>query len=100
VLDARGEHVLAVRHSCVEMRDLSGGWGKWFARQSFRPVVSAYTNRTTNYGAGFGIRMVEAGQARDEQRARRENGGLYLLNIGLLLAIGLLHLLLFWFYPR
>jgi serine phosphatase RsbU (regulator of sigma subunit) len=100
VLDARGEHVLAVRHSCVEMRDLSGGWGKWFARQSFRPVVSAYTNRTTNYGAGFGIRVVEAGQASDEQMARRENGGLYLLNIGLLLAIGLLHLLLFWFYPR
>ena len=100
VLDARGEHVLAVRHSCMELRDLSGGWGKWFARQSFRPVVSAYANRTTNYGAGFGIRMVEAGQARDEQAARRAKGGLYLLNIGVLLSIGLLHLLLFRFYPR
>jgi serine phosphatase RsbU (regulator of sigma subunit) len=100
VLDARDEHVLAVRHSCMELRDLSVGWGKWFARQSFRPVVSAFTNRTTNYGAGFGMRLVEAEQARDEQVARRASGGLYLLNIGLLLAIGLLHLLLFWFYPR
>src|SRR5262245_20289379 len=100
VLDARVEHVLAVRHSCMELRDLSGGWGKWFARQSFRPVVSAYTNRTTNYGAGFGIRVADAGQARDDQVARMANGGLYLLNIGLLLAIGLLHLLLFRFYPR
>src|SRR5215510_9382069 len=99
-LDARGEHVLAVRHSCMELRDLSGGWGKWFARQSFRPVVSAYTNRTPNYGAGFGLRVAEAGQARDEQVARSSNGRLYLLNIGLLLAIGLLHLLLFRFYPR
>src|SRR5262245_4336491 len=100
VLAARGEHVLAVRHSCMELRDLSGGWGKWFARQSFRPVVSAYTNRTPNYGAGFGLRVAEAGQARDEQVARSSNGRLYLLNIGLLLAIGLLHLLLFRFYPR
>jgi len=100
VLDARGEHVLAVRHSCMELRDLSGGWGKWFARQSFRPAISAYSNRTPNYGAGFGIRVVDSEQARDEQVTRRANGGLYLLNIGLLLAIGLLHLLLFWFYPR
>ena len=100
VLDAHGEHVLAVRHSCMELRDLSGGWGKWFARQSFRPAISAYSNRTPNYGAGFGVRVVDSGQARDEQVTRRANGGLYLLNIGLLLAIGLLHLLLFWFYPR
>jgi hypothetical protein len=100
VLDTRGEHVLAVRHSCMEMRDLSGGWGKWIARQSTRPVVSAYANRTNNYGAGFGVRLVEAGQARDEQVRRRAGGGFYLLNFGLLLAIGLLHLLLFWFYPR
>jgi serine phosphatase RsbU (regulator of sigma subunit) len=100
VLDARGEHVLAVRHSCMEMRDLSGGWGKWIARQSARPVVSAYANRTNNYGAGFGVWMIEAGQARDDQVNKRAGGGLYLLNFGLLLAIGLLHLLLFWFYPR
>jgi serine phosphatase RsbU (regulator of sigma subunit) len=100
VLDARGEHVLAVRHSCMEMRDLYSGWGKWIARQSARPVVSAYANRTNNYGAGFGVWVVEAGQARDDQAARRAGGGLYLLNFGLLLAIGLLHLLLFWFYPR
>jgi len=100
VVDARGEHVLAVRHSCMEMRDMSGGRGKWIARQSARPVVSAYANRTNNYGAGFGVWVVEAGQARDDQGAKRAGGGLYLLNFGLLLAIGLLHLLLFWFYPR
>jgi serine phosphatase RsbU (regulator of sigma subunit) len=99
-LDARGEHVLAVRHSCMEMRDMSGGWGKWIARQSGRPVVSAYANRTNNYGAGFGMQVVEAWRARDDQAAKRAGGGLYLLNFGLLLAIGLLHLLLFWFYPR
>ncbi len=99
VLDGRGEHILAVRHSCMEMRDLSGGWGKWFARQSARPVVSAYANRTNNYGAGFGVWLVEAGQARDDYVNKRVGGGFYLLNFGLLLAIGLLHLLLFWFYP-
>jgi serine phosphatase RsbU (regulator of sigma subunit) len=99
-LDARGEHVLAVRHSCMEMRDMSGGWGKWIVRQSARPVVSAYANRTNNYGAGFGVWVVEAGQARDDQINKRIGGGLYLLNFGLLLAIGLLHLLLYWFYPR
>jgi serine phosphatase RsbU (regulator of sigma subunit) len=59
-LDARGEHVLAVRRSCMEMRDMS----------------------------------------RDDQIDKRAGGGLYLLNFGLLLAIGLLHLLLYWFYPR
>src|SRR4029434_1315584 len=69
------------------------------ARQSFRPVVNAFANRTPNYGAGFGVRLVGAGEARDEQAARWADGGLYLLNIGLLSAIGLLHLLLFWFYP-
>jgi hypothetical protein len=100
VLDASGAHVLAIRHSCMELRDLSDGWGRWFGRQSLRPVVNTYTNRTPNYGAGFGIRMVEAWRARDEQAAKSANGGLYLLNIGLLFAIGLLHLLLFWFYPR
>lgn len=99
-LDARGEHVLAVRHSCMEMRDMSGGWGKWIARQSSRPVVSAYANRTNNYGAGFGVWVVEAGQARDDYVNKRAGGGFYLLNFGLLLAIGLLHVLLFWFYPR
>lgn len=99
-LDARGEHVLAVRHSCMEMRAMSGGWGKWIARQSGRPVVSAYANRINNYGAGFGVWLVEAKQARDEYVTKRASGGLYLLNFGLLLAIGLLHLLLFWFYPR
>ncbi len=100
VLDGRGNHVLAVRHSCMEMPDLSSGLGRWIARQSNRPVVSAYANRTNNYGAGLGIWVQEAGKARDEQVARRADGGLYLLNFGLLLAIGLLHLLLFWFYPR
>jgi hypothetical protein len=84
----------------MEMPDLSSGWGKWIARQSNRPVVSAYANRTNNYGAGLGVWVQEAGTARDEQVARRADGGLYLLNFGLLLAIGLLHLLLFWFYPR
>ena len=100
VLDGRGEHVIVVRHSCMEMRDMSGGWGKWIARQSFRPIVSAYANRTNNYGAGFGMWVVEAREALDQLVNRRADGGLYLLNFGLLLAIGLLHLLLFWFYPR
>lgn len=99
-LDARGEHVLAVRHSCMEMQDMHGGWGRWIARQSSRPVVSAYANRTNNYGAGFGIWIVEARQALGDQVKKRTGGGLYLLNFGLLLAIGFLHLLLFWFYPK
>ncbi|MBL8205267.1 MAG: SpoIIE family protein phosphatase [Blastocatellia bacterium] len=99
-LDARDEHVLAVRHSCMEMRDLSGGWGRWLAQQSFRGGVSIATNRTIDYGAGFGLQIADAQQTRDEQVNRRAAGGNYLLNIGLMLAIGSLHLLLFWFYPR
>ncbi|MFN7928194.1 MAG: PP2C family protein-serine/threonine phosphatase [Blastocatellia bacterium] len=97
--DARGEHLLAVRHSAMEVQNMSGGWGKWIIRQSARPVVSAYANRTNSYGAGFGASVVEAGRARDDYVNKRASGGLYLLNFGLLLAIGLLHLLLFWFYP-
>ena len=34
VLDGHNDHVLAVRHSCMAMQDLSGGWGRWFARMS------------------------------------------------------------------
>jgi hypothetical protein len=100
-LDSRpGGHLLAIRHSSMELRDFSGGWGKWFARQSQRPVVSAYTNRTTNYGAGFGVRLMEAATAQQEWTLLNYEGGLYLLNFGLLAAVGLLHFLLFWFYPR
>jgi hypothetical protein len=43
---------------------------------------------------------MEAGPAQDEWVHKNVEGGRYLLNLGLLSAIGLLHLLLFWFYPR
>ncbi|MDX2149942.1 MAG: SpoIIE family protein phosphatase [Bryobacteraceae bacterium] len=101
VLDGRPSgHLLAVRHSCMEMRDLSAGPGRWFARQSGRPVLTAYTNRTAAYGAGFGMRLLDAASAHAEWAERSATGGLYWLNFGLLAAIALLHLLLFWFYPR
>ena len=100
VLDGLGEHVIAVRRSCMELRDLSGGWGRWIVRQSIRPAVSIATNRTSSYGAGFGLRIAAAGAARDEHVTRWADGGGNQFYIGLLLTLGFLHLLLFWFYPR
>ena len=99
-LDGRNEHVIAVRHSCTAMQNLSGGWGRWLARQSDRPGLNAATNRTVNYGAGFGISLAESKQVVTSSLTLRSKLIDMRFGIGLFFAIGVLHLLLFKFYPR
>jgi serine phosphatase RsbU (regulator of sigma subunit) len=101
VLDGRGEHVIAVRHSCIAMRDLTSWSSRWLHRLASRRLLKTVTNRTNEFGAGFGIGMQALKQAQtnyDVPKSLDGSGfGLYGSCIGL--AIGLLHLLLYWFYP-
>ena len=101
VLDGHGEHVIAVRHSCMAMRDLSSWWSRWLHRLASRQLLKTYTNRTTEFGAGFGIALQELKQAQAKiDLLKSPNGrGFALYASSLALAIGLLHLLLYWFYP-
>jgi hypothetical protein len=89
VLDERNEHVIAVRYSCMAMRDLSGGRGKWLA-EYFR----------LDGGAGFGISATKLKQAFMNDAEFRTEEAFHLLRVGLFLAIGLLYLLLYSFYPQ
>lgn len=100
VLDGQNEHVIAIRHSCQTMRDPDSGWGRWFARQSVRPGLNVSTNGTIGYGAGFGIRIEDLRQALDRRDALQSNFRYSQMRVALFLAIGLLHLLLYRFYPR
>ncbi len=100
VLDGRREHVIAVRHSCMVMRDLTGGWGRWFARLSKNSGFSKDAHRTSDYGAGIGIRIVEFRQSLAEHSALKSRFLFVLIVAIIFLAIGVLHLLLYWFYPR
>ena len=100
VLNGQSEHVLAMRHSCQAMRNLDGGWGRLLARQGIKPGLRSATNRTISYGAGFGIRLAELKQALAEQDFLQSRSGFAQMRVALFLAIGLLHLLLYWFYPR
>jgi serine phosphatase RsbU (regulator of sigma subunit) len=99
VLDGRSEHVIAVRHSCMALRDASSWRSRWLDR--VRSRLSFYDNRTSEYGRGFGIRLQEAKQAQIEYasfKLRFEAGFWFIC--GVYLIIGLLYLLLYWFYPR
>ena len=99
VLDGRSEHVIAVRHSCMALRDMTSLWSRWLDR--LRSRLSLYTNRTSDYGVGFGLRLQEAKQAQtDYARVKFQFQTVYWLQCGLLLIVGLLHLLFYWFYPR
>ena len=55
VLDGRREHVIAVRHSCMAMRDMSSWRSRWLQRLASQQLLRNYTNRTIEYGAGFGL---------------------------------------------
>ncbi len=101
VLDGRGEHVIAVRHSCMVMRDSTSWWSRWIHGLENRQALKIYTNRTNEYSAGFGIGMQELKQAQAKNELLKSLGGrgFALYANGLALAIGLLHLLLYWFYP-
>ncbi|MBS1807041.1 MAG: SpoIIE family protein phosphatase [Acidobacteria bacterium] len=86
VLDERSEHVIAVRYSCMAMRDLSGWRGRWLA-DMFR-------------GTGFDISVTRLRQAFADHIAFRTEVAYDLLRVGLFLAIGVLYLLLYGFFPQ
>ena len=100
VLDGRSEHVIAVRHSCMAMRELTSWWSRWIDR--LRDRLSVNTNHTSEYGAGFGIRLQESKSALAANEFLRSlyDAGFILLQCGICLALGLLHLLLYRFYPN
>ncbi len=102
VLDGRSEHVIAVRHSCMVMRDVTSWRSRWLHRLSSQQLLRNYTNRTIEYGAGFGIKLQELNEAQAKvDRLRSPDGrGFSLYSSGLALVIGLLHLLMYWFYPE
>lgn len=99
-LDERREHVLAVRHSCMKLREPTSWMSKWSHRLRSREFSKYMTNHTTEYGAGFGIRVQEQKRAQSENEALKSLGGFGfdLYASGLYFAIGLLHLLLYWFF--
>ena len=100
VLDGRSEHVIAVRHSCMGLRDVTSWRSRWLHQLSSQQLLRNYTNRTIEYGAGFGIKMQELNEAQAKvDRLRSPDGrGFSLYASGLALVIGLLHLLMYWFY--
>ncbi len=101
VLEGRGEHVIAVRHSCMAMRDVTSWRSRWLHQSASGNILKTYTNRTNEFGAGFGIGMQELkqAQAKNELLKSLDGRGFALYASVLALAIGLLHLLLYWFYP-
>lgn len=100
ILEAGGERVLAVRHSCFVMQSLSDGRGRWFAKLITNNPFRLATNRTTEYGAGLGIKIISPKQAIDDYETLKSTAGYLLLLTALISAIGILHLFLYWFNPR
>jgi serine phosphatase RsbU (regulator of sigma subunit) len=100
VLDGRNEHVIAIRHSCMMLRDVNLWRSRWLNMLSSQQLLRNYTNRTIEYGAGFGIKIEELNEAQAKiDRLRSPDGrGFSLYASGLALVIGLLHLLMYWFY--
>jgi hypothetical protein len=100
VLDGRSEHVIAIRHSCMVLRDVTSRRSRWLNMLSSQQLLKNYTNRTIESGAGFGIKIEELNEAQAKiDRLRSPDGrGFSLYASGLALVIGLLHLLMYWFY--
>lgn len=100
-LNGFSEHVIAVRYSCLLMQDSTSWWSRWLHQLDSRQFLKTDSNDTSGFGAGFGIWIQELkqAQAKNEMRRSLDGVGFDLYTSGVTLAIGLLHLLLFWFYP-
>ena len=81
-----GEHVLAVRYSSSVLGDLSGGRGAWLSSGGFRPGFSFALQDASDLNATI----------RSYANGASMSGGFFF--IGILLALALLHFLLFLFY--
>ncbi|HNB71614.1 MAG TPA: SpoIIE family protein phosphatase [Acidobacteriota bacterium] len=87
VFNRSGPNLIAVRLSNQAMADMRSGWGRWLSR--------------TGYGAGFRMQLRDAGQSQIEQEQDfTSNASLSLGTAGVFAAFGILHLLLFVFYPK
>ncbi|MEJ7578248.1 MAG: SpoIIE family protein phosphatase [Pyrinomonadaceae bacterium] len=84
--DGAGEHQLAVRYSSAAMKDLTSGRGAWLARGGMRP--------------GFSFALVDASDVNGtiQSYANMASMRIGFLFVGVLLALALLHFLLFVFY--
>jgi serine phosphatase RsbU (regulator of sigma subunit) len=79
-----GSHTIALRYSYKAARDMSSGMGRWLARAHFPPGFVAFVQPAERAFANYG-------------RSSRESRG-YLLFVGILLSLALLHFLLYIFY--
>ncbi len=91
VFDGSGDHIIAVRHSVQAMRDVTSGWGRWLAT-----IVS-----DERYGVGFAASIAELNNSIAAREGFLEiQAGNRIGRVILCLSFALLHLFLFWFYPR
>jgi serine phosphatase RsbU (regulator of sigma subunit) len=82
-----GEHLLAVRLSIAAFSDISSRGGKWLGALGYRP------------GFRLSVSRLESVVTRREA-SLKSNVGQEMLDLGVCAAIGLLHLLIFLYYPR
>jgi serine phosphatase RsbU (regulator of sigma subunit) len=87
VFKGAGEHLLAVRLSVNAFRDISSDRGRWLESLGFRPGFHA------------SIAGLDSAITRRESSLKSETGQ-NILDLGVCAAIGLLHLLIFLYYPR
>jgi len=84
--DSTGEHTLAVRYSNQQAHDLGHGWARWLTERGIRTGFRAKIERfgdSTNQGYGGDFTF-----------------GYDIFQSAVYFALGLLHLLLFTFYPN
>jgi serine phosphatase RsbU (regulator of sigma subunit) len=85
--DSADEHLLAVRLSINSFRDISSGWGRWLEALGFRP--------------GFRLSISNLNSTLTQREASLRSDLIQdVLDLGVCAAIGLLHLLIFLYYPR
>ena len=89
-----GTHVIAVRHSAMVFRDPTSSWTQWLAKQE------RHIDTERLLGVGFKMSLAPAGSFRQHNATSFREVGTRLFRTGLLLTIGVLFLLLYFFYPR
>jgi serine phosphatase RsbU (regulator of sigma subunit) len=87
VFDNREVHTIAIRQSVMDLSDTNSGWGRWLAR--------------VDEDMDIGLRIAQANDAvLGREQFLKPIITRQSIFIGVTVAIGLLHLLLFFFYPR
>ncbi len=88
-LDSAGDHTIAVRHSCAALADANAGWSKFLNDHD-----------SQNLGIGFDLRVSKLDSYLSETDSiiqKRFGDG---RAVGLFVAVGILFLLIYGFYPR